>query len=262
MNEYERQREDRISRLRERAEKKRKAANSRGEAAFAMALVMQGEPVKVGHHSERRHRRDLERIDNNMRKAAELTREAERLSQRAASAEDNDAVASHDPEALDKLREKMAGLLERRQRIKEINKAHRSMKDIDLTGDERKQLDSMARYSQGIRRRKDGSSYVCYPPYVLSNLAGQIKQVQDRIDRLEAAKATPEREPYEGEHGEVVDNPDRAAVEVHFMGKPDEAIRTALKAAGFRWSKYGGYWYARRTTAAWDEACRIVREGE
>ena len=30
-----------------------------------------GQPILVGHHSEGRHRRDLKRIDNNMRKSVE-----------------------------------------------------------------------------------------------------------------------------------------------------------------------------------------------
>ena len=38
-----------------------------------VAAIPMGQPVLVGHHSENRHRRALERSDNNMRKACELT---------------------------------------------------------------------------------------------------------------------------------------------------------------------------------------------
>lgn len=43
-----------------------------------------GQPILVGHHSERRHRRDIERIDNNMRKSVEESEKAEYLKDRAA----------------------------------------------------------------------------------------------------------------------------------------------------------------------------------
>lgn len=42
-----------------------------------------GQPILVGHHSERRHRRDIERIDNNMRKSVEESEKAEYLKGRA-----------------------------------------------------------------------------------------------------------------------------------------------------------------------------------
>lgn len=44
------------------------------------------EPIKIGHHSERRHRRDRERISGKMTKAHELWREAAELRGKAAAA--------------------------------------------------------------------------------------------------------------------------------------------------------------------------------
>jgi hypothetical protein len=43
-----------------------------------------GEPIKVGHHSEKRHRALLERNDNRMRKSVEFTAKAEEYADRAA----------------------------------------------------------------------------------------------------------------------------------------------------------------------------------
>lgn len=42
-----------------------------------------GQPILVGHHSERRHRRDLDRIDAAQRREVEAAREAEEAQQRA-----------------------------------------------------------------------------------------------------------------------------------------------------------------------------------
>ena len=42
-------------------------------------------------------------------------------------------------------------------------------------------------------------------------------------------------------------NEDKAGIEVLFPGKPSEAIRTALKEHGFRWSRGQGLWYAKQS---------------
>ena len=46
-----------------------------------------GQPILVGHHSERRHRRDLDRIDSHMRKSIEEDKKADYFSNRAANLE-------------------------------------------------------------------------------------------------------------------------------------------------------------------------------
>lgn len=43
-----------------------------------------GEPIKIGHHSERRHRKSIEDANNNMRKCVELSDKANHLKDRAA----------------------------------------------------------------------------------------------------------------------------------------------------------------------------------
>lgn len=75
---------DRAERLAERAEKHQAA----GDAAFAQVerihnMIPMGQPILVGHHSEGRHRKDLDRIDRNMRKSIDEHEYAEQLQQRA-----------------------------------------------------------------------------------------------------------------------------------------------------------------------------------
>jgi hypothetical protein len=64
----------------------------------------------VGHHSEGRHRRDIARIDANMRKGIEASKEADALDRCADHAESSRAVSSDDPDACEKLSEKAARL--------------------------------------------------------------------------------------------------------------------------------------------------------
>ena len=61
---YRERKERRADRRDEWARKRMVKANAAGSRAFNMASVMQGEPIKVGHHSEGRHRRDVGRMDS------------------------------------------------------------------------------------------------------------------------------------------------------------------------------------------------------
>lgn len=49
-------------------------------------MIPLGQPVLMGHHSQRRHMRDLERIDTNMRKGVEAHRESQAEESKARSA--------------------------------------------------------------------------------------------------------------------------------------------------------------------------------
>lgn len=45
-----------------------------------LSFIPAGQPILVGHHSEKRHRRDIERMDNNMRKSVEESKKSEYFS--------------------------------------------------------------------------------------------------------------------------------------------------------------------------------------
>jgi hypothetical protein len=79
---------ERAERYAERAQR----ADEEAEAAFrasqdAVRHIPPGQPILVGHHSEKRHRRDLERCDNAMRRACEATEKAQHYRHRMAAAE-------------------------------------------------------------------------------------------------------------------------------------------------------------------------------
>lgn len=69
--------EQRAERLAVRAGRQAAEADAAEATARRMGELMQGEPVKRGHHSERRHLRDLDRVETLDRKAIELGRTAE-----------------------------------------------------------------------------------------------------------------------------------------------------------------------------------------
>ncbi|MFO0561172.1 MAG: DUF3560 domain-containing protein [Polyangiales bacterium] len=79
---------DRAERLEERAEKKASAASAKHAAVRGIAdMIPFGQPILVGHHSEKRARKDADRIFNLTGQGIALQREAEHLANRARSTE-------------------------------------------------------------------------------------------------------------------------------------------------------------------------------
>ena len=79
---------DRVTALEAKAERADRTAAA-AEAARVRAVEVLppgGEPIKIGHHSERRHRRAIEKAHTTMGKSIEADRDATRAHERAASA--------------------------------------------------------------------------------------------------------------------------------------------------------------------------------
>jgi hypothetical protein len=90
----------RAERLSDRAVRQYGEANSRREASRRIGDMMPfGEPIKIGHHSERAHRRAFERMETNTRASIAAWDYAQHLDNRAAGAEANEA-AKHGPRAI------------------------------------------------------------------------------------------------------------------------------------------------------------------
>ncbi|EGU31127.1 hypothetical protein VII00023_14834, partial [Vibrio ichthyoenteri ATCC 700023] len=129
--------QDRLESKRERLEARAEKANAESNRYYTASksrasMIPFGQPILVGHHSEKRARRDADRIFNDMGKSVAAARKAERLEERAANVGRN-GIASDDPEAIQKLKEKLAGLERSQETMKAINKVIRSkhMTDAD-----------------------------------------------------------------------------------------------------------------------------------
>ncbi len=108
---------DRAEHYEDRAERAaRRADAAHGKADATSSLIPFGQPILVGHHSERRHRRDLDKINSNMRKAIEEREKAERLQDRAEAAERHQEE-KQDPGAIFRRLEKIRKDLESTERI-------------------------------------------------------------------------------------------------------------------------------------------------
>lgn len=158
------------------------------------------------------------------------------------------AVKSDDPEVLDFLRAKLAGLEEAHTLMVSANAYYRKNKTLE--GFEGIPADTMAWITRpGVYlpggRNGDGSSLAFYgkpfPTYELTNSNANIKRVKQRIETLEAVKAS---KPIEEEHDGYTyrENAEAMRVQFRFDGKPDDETRALLKRNGFRWAPSQGVW--------------------
>lgn len=158
------------------------------------------------------------------------------------------AVKSDDPEVLDFLRAKLAGLEEAHTLMVSANAYYRKNKTLE--GFEGIPADTMAWITRpGVYlpggRNGDGSPLAFYgkpfPTYELTNSNANIKRVKQRIETLEAVKAS---KPIEEEHDGYTyrENAEAMRVQFRFDGKPDDETRALLKRNGFRWAPSQGVW--------------------
>lgn len=158
------------------------------------------------------------------------------------------AVKSDDPEVLDFLRAKLAGLEEAHALMVSANAYYRKNKTLE--GFEGIPADTMAWITRpGVYlpggRNGDGSPLAFYgkpfPTYELTNSNANIKRVKQRIETLEAVKAS---KPIEEEHDGYTyrENAEAMRVQLRFDGKPDDETRALLKRNGFRWAPSLGVW--------------------
>jgi len=234
--------EGRCEQRQEWAQARRRDAEARLDQAHRIAdMIPVGQPVLVGHHSERRHRRDLERIDSNMARGCESLHMAEHHAGKAAGLQHqlDSSIYSDDPDAVDALRQRIADLEAKRDRIKAYNAScRRGARDLSLLDSaEQEDILSLARVAPYALRRTGA-----FPSYALSNLGADIRRNQERIVDIQRQQGRAERAVAAG--GLVIEGGEW--VRVTFAEKPVRPILDALKAAGFRWG--AGSWHGPRAS--------------
>jgi Rad3-related DNA helicase len=256
MNDYEQKRADRAERLRARAERKAGEAQALEKRATTMASAIPfGQPILIGHHSEKRDRNYRGRIRSTFQRAHEARQEAAELARRADSAEANRAISSDDPDAIEKLRARVAELEGARDQMKAVNRLIRRK-------DARAAL-AAAGYSEKTIEEvltPDPMGRIGFPSYVFQNSGNNIRRLRARIADLERreTRAAPEPET----HGDVTIEEAENRVRITFPGKPSEAIRRELKSYGFRWTPSLGVWQRHASVNAWWAARSIVTKAQ
>lgn len=255
-DEYEAKLAAKKRRMLERAERRDQEAREAAAKAGAIAdRIPMGQPILVGHHSERRHRRDLDRIDRNMRAASEAAGEADDLRRRAEKV--GTTISSEDPDAIDKLEAKLADLEASREEMKAINDTYRRG-GWDAVRAKGLMTEAQIADSQRMAKLMPGRN-VPFRSYAFTNTAGEIARIKKRIAEL--AEGPLALDPIEGEGWRIEARPDLNRVAISFDAKPSAEVTTKLKRGGWRWSPRAGAWlrlFNKATLWAVDDAVKYL----
>lgn len=209
---YEEKQEARRERYIALAKKKRAESEEAYKAQREMRdRIPFGQPILIGHHSEKGHRRLLDRADNKMRKSIELGETADYYERRAENM--STAISSDDPQAVEKLKTKLAQLEDYQSDMKEKNAEARANKLPKP-----------------------------FMSFQLSNNNANIRTVKQRIAELEKSQSLEVREDIIGDGWKLHEDKEQNRIQFIFDGIPAEEVRKSLKGRGFRWSPYNKAW--------------------
>ena len=188
---YRERREAKADRLREWADKRDDKATGRQAAADQTAdMIPFGQPILVGHHSERGDRNRRARMRGNYDKAQEHRSKATDFRRRADGIEKaaDNAVYSDDVDAIERLEVRIAEREAERDRIKAFNatvrKAGQFTKDAFELLDEKQQANYLSLVKVAAYQLGKGGTF---PSYAVSYLGANIRKDKKRLAELEAA---------------------------------------------------------------------------
>lgn len=248
---YEARRQARIDRLRAAEGRARERSDAEYKRSHDLVKdIPLGQPNIIGRPGLPNLRAKSMRA---MDRSLEQDRKAEYYAGRAEAAENNTAISSDDPDAIEKLEAKIAELESQQQRMKAINKYYRKHKTCvgfeGLSDKEAKKLD---------KQKEAGYPWETapYPSYELSSVNRKIKDAKARIEKLRKIDAMP-AEIIEFGHGEIESDPETNRIIIRFDERQGEDMVTALKSNGFRWTPSMTAWTRQRNQNALRAAKRI-----
>jgi hypothetical protein len=260
MNTYQEKRQARIERL-ERAVMlcKTEAIRAHDSASKMADMIPFGQPILIGHHSERRDRAYRSRIQRRFEKGFELDKKAEYYQRRLDAAKSNNAISSDNPDAVQELREKLDKLELLQAQFKTINKI---IKRKSGTREEKqKELEIAFPKSEPSKLAQlfepDFCGRIGVPDYQLTNNNANMRRIRLRIEELEKRAQDVTKEVIIN-GVRIVDNVEENRLQLFFNGKPAESVRNELKHSGFRWSPYNECWQRMRSNGAIYNAKRII----
>lgn len=235
-------RRERLERKVERREEWASKAASRATAILSQgdrmaSAIPMGQPILVGHYSEKSDRAYRNRIQNAFRRGFE---QQDLAAQHISKADGlrtqlETSIFSDDDDAILAIEARIAEREAERERKKLANKLY-------AKGD----VDGLA--ALGIRfedlktRLEAAGSYwgkAPYLPYEFSNLSANIRRDRQRLDEIRARQGRAAKAEQAG--GLAIERHSNGYATLTFAEKPARSILDDLKANGFRWGS--GSWF-------------------
>ena len=214
----------------------RKAAAAEQRVHRLADHIPLGQPIVVGHHSEGWARRDQARIQAAGEQAYESRAMAEQHRSKAAGIERqlDRSIFSDDPDAPERLAERIVHLEATRETMKRTNAAYKAG-GIEAV---RAQCGEVQAVECARTLARCHWQTTPFPPYALTNVGANIRRLKGRIEEI--ARQGREQAAAEGASGGVLVTGTDDFINVRFAEKPERSILDALRAAGFAWA--GGTW--------------------
>ena len=294
---YEEKQARKLERFQELAEKNSIVSVRMYDKSHELAdMIPFGQPILVGHHSEGRHRRHLEKINSTFRKAIEAKDKSEYYAAKAERIENPYAISSDDPEAVTKLKEKLAGIEAEIEKVKAHNKKCKDFVKLEVVCSHRENEEQIANTNGNYKRyatinkttkeikwessrvpkdiRDKIETYAktgilektqiakenkVFESYHLQNLNGNKTRIKKRIDELQAVHRMQEID--EEVNGiRIFTDKVQNRVQMFFPDKPSEEVRTKLKSNGFHWSPFNKAWQRMTSGHSLELAREIAKE--
>lgn len=240
MNHYEQKLEDRRERLQARAERVREqgaASIERGSQMFK--AIPFGQPILVGHYSERGDRAYRNRAGNAISRGIKLERQADELVQRAASV-GSGGISSDDPEAATKLKKQLDSARAMQATFKQINVLVR-----------KNDIEGLKKLAEERHHTKEWAERLMFPDFMgrrgipsfmLTNNNANIRRIEQRIKQLEARDNAPAFEPVTSNGWRCEQLREDNRIAFYFDAVPVLDTRQMMKRNAFKWSPTRSAW--------------------
>lgn len=253
-HDFDQRRENRIAGARERAAKNEKEADSLYNSASEMVShIPMGQPILVGHHSEKRDRRYRAKIDQKFRGASKKMDMAAYYERKADAIEKNDSIFLDDPLALEKLAAKLKNLEEAQEFMKSGNQCIRKKDRVAFLHLPGASLDLWNKLTT-----PDVMGDLGFAFYVLRNNSVKIRQVKGQLQKLK--RQVSRQEVDKVVNGvRILENKEVNRLQLIFEDRPSEQMRKRLKQNGFRWSPSQGAWQRHISNSAFHAAMEVAK---
>ena len=150
-------------------------------------------------------------------------------------------INSNDPQALEKLGERLINKRNYHDFMKKANTYYRENGTLEgLEGVEQARIDKMMANIEKFKHSEP------FPSWALQNNLQSIKQTEERIARVEYEQNVG-FQGWEFEGGTAVANKEENRLQLLFDDKPDDETRNTLKKNGFNWSPSNQAWQRQLT---------------
>lgn len=218
-----------------------------------MHSIPLGQPILIGHYSEKQDRKFRDSIDNDLDKMSKENSKSQYYEEKLNAMKNNKAISSDNPDAIKLLEEKISKLKEKQKTLKEMNKYYKKNKTMKgfkgITEEQAEKIDENLKNNSWLGGKPA-------PSYELTNLNQQIKNAENRIMQLKEIDEMQD-EIFDFDLGYIHSNQETNRIEIYFDEKPNEEIRNELKMYGFKWSPNAKAWQRLRNKNSLRIAKRI-----